>query len=489
MRILFVSSECAPWSKTGGLGDVVGALPTALSDGGHGDVAVLTPLYTRVREACTQRGETLEDTGIRVSTWFGEERVTGRILAIAGATNPQWAFLECARFYERSGIYDGAEGSYGDNAYRFAFLCRAALDGAAELLGGPPDVVHAHDWPTGLVPLYLRTAYRHSLPHTVSAITIHNLAYQGLFDAADRERLGVPAHAFQPDGIEFHGHLNLLKGGIASADVVTTVSPRYASEIRTPAFGANLHGFLARRRVVGVLNGIDEETWDPANDPHLASSFDPSDLAGKQLCRQALLDEMGLTPAVGEPVLGVVSRFTSQKGLDLIADLVPELPRLGARLVVLGNGESGLERTFRALAARYPGHVATRVMFDVGLAHRITAGTDIMLMPSRFEPCGLNQLYAMRYGTVPVVHGVGGLRDTVRDPGDAGLVKGEGTGFVFDHPSLEGLRWAVRRAIGIYRHHPEGWGQILRAGMMRDSSWAPSAEVYARLYREAMDAR
>ena len=487
MRVLHVASEVAPWVKTGGLGDVLGALPAALHDAGAERVVVVAPLYREARAALARKGVALEDTGVVVAVDIGGDRVWGRFVVPAGS-DPRCtvAFLECDRLYDREGIYDGYSGGFSDNAARFGFLCRGALDGAERLLGGPPDIVHGHDWQGALASVYLKTIFRRTFPRARAVFTIHNLAYQGVFDAGWLGPLGLDPALFHFDGMELHGHLSLLKGGVATADVTTTVSPRYAREVQTPAFGHGLDRFLQKYGVVGILNGIDPAEWSPESDTHLPARFSATALGGKALCRAELLRAAGLEAGTGEPVLAVVSRFTGQKGLDLVADLVPELPHLGARLVVLGTGEPGLESRFRQLEAAFKRHITVRIGFDVPLAHKIIAGADAFLMPSRFEPCGLNQMYAMAYGTVPIVHAVGGLRDTVEDPGDEGLSLGRGTGFRFEHATLDGLRWAVQRAIGLYRWHPDGWGRVLRAGMARDFSWTRSAALTLELYRRLL---
>ncbi len=320
-------------------------------------------------------------------------------------------------------------------------------------------------------------------------LTIHNLAYQGVFQAEEADAMGLPLDA----GLRHPGLtplVNLLKGAIAAADVVTTVSPRYAEEITTPHFGHGLDGWLKERGsrgthppVTGILNGIDMDEWNPGADLALPASYTAEALSGKATCRAALLREMGLSSDTNDLVLGVVSRMASQKGLDLVLGLVPHLERLGARLVVLGTGEEALEEGFRAASAALPDRVAARIAFKVPLSHRITAGADAFLIPSRFEPCGLTQLYAMRYGTVPIVHAVGGLADTVTDPGDESLAAGDGTGFCFGEPSEGALRHAVERASKLFHGDPEGWHRLQLAGMERDWSWERSAVRYAELYR------
>ncbi|MCB9754962.1 MAG: glycogen synthase GlgA, partial [Myxococcales bacterium] len=448
--------------------------------------ALFIPLYRSVREQVLRRGLELVDTGVVATVPFGLGPERARFFRIAGAEGPPVFALDAPWRYDRARLYDDdAQRPYDDNLHRYALLCRATLEAAPQLLGGVPDVVHAHDWQGALAPIYLRTRYVRQMHRTAAVLTIHNLAYQGVFPGERRHTIDLDPAAFAMERAEFYGHLNLLKGGIAYADSTTTVSRSYADEIRTPQFGCGLDGFLrARARwLLGVVNGVDMREWDPARDDALPANYDREDMSGKLACREALLREFGMRAPIHEPVLGVISRFAGQKGLDLVAELVPHLHRLGARLVVLGSGEAELEDRFRYLARTFSHHLAVKVGYDGPLSRRIYAGADVLLMPSRFEPCGLNQLYAMRYGTVPVVHAVGGLRDTVLDPGDDALMRGEGTGFCFEHPTTQGLLWALDRAVRMYRHAPPAWARLRDNGMRRDSSWAQSAATYLELYQ------
>ena len=318
--------------------------------------------------------------------------------------------------------------------------------------------------------------------------TIHNLAFQGVLDKAWLPRLGLPWQLFHSDGVEFWDRLNLLKGGIVFADALTTVSPTYASEILGPAAGEHLDGLLRSHagKLEGILNGIDSQAWSPETDHHIAATYSAADPSGKADCRAALLAEVGLEANAQQPVFGVVARFAWQKGLDLVAECVPSLIHHDARLVILGSGDPGLERRFSALAHHHRAHVAVRLGFDVGLAHRIEAGADAFLMSSRYEPCGLNQMFSMAYGTLPVVHNVGGLRDTVVPATSATLADGSATGFVFEHPDAIGLRWAMETAISMFRDRPSQWRQLMENGMRRDWSWAASAQRYANLYERVL---
>lgn len=486
MRIAHIAAEVAPWSQTGGLGDVAGAVPKALARTGHAQCAVFSPLYRGIHEKAAARGVRLEPTDVSVTVRMAGHDVPVRFARVKQGDEPPVYFLDVPALYDRDGIYcDRWNRDHHDNHLRFAVLAKTAIEAAPRFLGGLPHIYHAHDWHAGLVPVYLRTHYPSA--RTGAVYTIHNLAYQGVFPKDFLPALGLDWSVFQPDRMEYFDHINFLKGGVAYADAVTTVSPSYSYEMRTPRFGHGLDGFLRfhARNMRGILNGIDTEIWDPAHDRDISARYDANGLdAGKRACRAALAREFGLHVADNELLLCVISRFTGQKGLDMVAELVPELYRLGAKLIVLGSGEPGLEEWFRYLAKVYSHHVSVDIGFNVSLSRRVYAGADAILVPSRFEPCGLNQMYAMRYGTVPIVHAVGGLRDTVIDPGDQALCRGQGTGFRFEHPTVTGLRWAVGRAAHLFRENPAGWRKIQQAGMHCDWSWNESAHEYLRLYRQ-----
>ena len=483
MKVAFVSAEAHPWAKTGGLGDVVGALPAALRRVDPSlEVCVFLPLYERVKAALNERNIQPEVTRVEVAARLYGQPELGRILRYVDDDGVIWAFVEHHRFYHRRGLYGDDRGAYFDSAARFAFLCRAALDAAPRVLGGVPDVFHCHDWHTGPLPMYLRTRYAPAYPRTSSVLTIHNLGYQGVYEKDALPGLGLPWSLFHLDVAEFYDHVNLLKGGVACADATTTVSPTYAREMLTAEGGFGLDAFLRRRarRFRGILNGLGPDQRSPHRDPHLPATYDRDDLSGKHRCRAALLAEVGLHTNYGEALLGVVSRFVGQKGLDIVADIVPGLASLGARLVVLGSGSPDLEARFRHLARTYPHHLAVRTAFDPPLAHRIFAGCDMFLVPSRFEPCGLTQMQAMAYGTVPVVRAVGGLRDTVFDPAETEAA----TGFCFFDFSAEALYHALERAVGTFRNAPNVWRILQHNGMARDATWETSARKTLRLYHE-----
>lgn len=470
-RVLFATSECAPLAKTGGLGDVSGALPRALARLGH-DVRVLLPAYPAL--AAVPRSE---DGAIALAAAAGlpaarlvPARLPGEVAAF---------LLDCPVLYERpGGLYLDPEGrDWPDNTLRFAQLARAAAflgggdgDGAR---GWRAQVVHANDWQTALAAAYLAYSPR---PRAAVLFTVHNLAYQGLFPAQCFEALGLPREAFSISGLEFHGKVSYLKAGLVYADAVSTVSPTYAREIQHPPLGFGLEGVIAARRgaLHGILNGIDTELWNPATDPWIARRYDAGTLAAKAANRTALRAEVGLAEDAAAPVIGIISRFTAQKGLDLVLAAAERILALPAQLAVLGSGEADLERAFVRLAKTHPGRVAVSVGFDEPLAHRIEAGADLFLMPSRFEPCGMNQMYSQRYGTLPVVRATGGLADTVED----GV-----TGFVFREAEAEAMCAALARALAAWRE-PALWRRLQRQAMARDFGWERAARRYGALYAQ-----
>lgn len=478
LRVLMVASEALPYSKSGGLADVAAALPLALGRLGH-EVVLVTPRYRGVAVSGPPA------FSCPVAAEGVVERADVFIESLAPGVRA--ALVDCPRFYHRDGLYGHGGRDYVDNPLRFAVLCRAAFD-VAEQLGAPIDVVHAHDWQAGLAPYFLETGYReHACFRSAGSVfTIHNLAYQGACDKDWVPRLGLQWRDFHSNGFEHWNQLSLLKAGINFSRFVTTVSPSYAREILTAEQGFGFEGVLRRRRheLVGILNGIDVEQWDPARDPHLRAPYDSHDLAGKAVARGQLLEAYELPRDDGGrvPIVGMIARMVDQKGLDLIAQLVDELPHLGARFVVLGTGDARYQDMWRTLAQRYPDRVGVRIGFDESLAHMIEAGADLFLMPSRFEPCGLNQMYSLRYGTLPLVRATGGLDDTVEnfDPGSGG-----GTGFKFwdytPHALLGTLRWALH----VFATNPEAWRRVQRRGMQADFSWATSARNYVKVYEAA----
>jgi starch synthase len=473
--ILFVSSEVSPWSKTGGLGDVAASLPAALAARGH-RVAVVTPRYGSIdpiRHGLARLPVSLSARGERCGLW---EKRGGR-----GA--PDFYFLEHDLFYGfRRGFYGEGGGDYPDNAARFAFLSRAALD-LPRALAFRPAVVHLNDWQTALAAWFLRGEHADDpwLAGAKSVFTIHNLAYQGMFPKQSMDPLGLPWSIFRLDrGVEFHDQLNFMKAGLSFADALTTVSPNYAREILTVEGGYGLDTVLRSRSgdLFGILNGIDEREWDPSRDPHLPAHFDRGDLRGKVRVKAALQAELGLPVKPHVPLIGLVGRLADQKGVDLVAAAMPALLRADAQVALLGSGQREYEEFFAWVARERPDRFAARIGFDEGVAHRIEAGADLFLMPSRFEPCGLNQMYSLRYGTPPVARGVGGLVDTVEDY-DGWR---SGTGFLFGPLDPAALVVATRRALEVWRD-VRAWRGIQERGMAIDFSWGRSAERYEALFR------
>jgi starch synthase len=481
LSILFVTAELSPLATTGGLGDIAAGLPTALAALGH-RVSIFLPLYRSVRD----RGLALSPVvDIPVPGIGGG----ARIFHAPGGLGPADLYLvEHHAFFDRGGIYGDASGEFGDNLERFSFFSRAVPE-AVVALGFDVDIIHSNDWHTGLVPAYLRTLYAHRQPLAGAAkiFTIHNVAYQGRFSVNRLPTTGLPWSAFHIEGLEFYGGINLLKAGIVYADAVTTVSPRYAAEICTPELGEGLDGVLRARRSVlqGITNGIDDARWDPKTDPNLAARYDRTDLSGKRRCKEELLGEMGLSASLESPLLAMISRLTWQKGCDIVLGVAEDILRLRSPagrepvLVLLGSGDRWLEQGYRDLAARHPGRVAVRIGFDEPLAHRIEAGADAFLMPSRYEPCGLNQMYSLRYGTVPIVRATGGLDDTVRD---IDLDGERGNGFKFPEPRGDQMVAAIARALALHDDR-SAWERLSRRGMAEDFSWHRSAMRYAELYQ------
>ncbi len=481
MNIVVAASEGVPFSKTGGLADVIGALPRALAQLGH-SVTVYLPRYKQTR---------LESPQVvlrSVTIPFDDQYRFCSVLDGGKHAGVQFYFIEYPPFFDRDALYGLATGDYPDNAERFALFCRAVLE-ASKILG-VPDVFHCHDWQTALIPVLLRSNYVgdpdfHRVP---TVFTIHNIGYQGQFESDVLPLLGLPWELFTVNRMEFYGKVNFLKGGIVFSDYVTTVSRRYAQEIQTSEYGFGLEGVLRTRAatVTGILNGVDYDEWDPAHDPNIACKYSPQDLAGKAQCRAALLREFGLDSADPNcPVVGIVSRFASQKGFDLIAQVADRLMIEPLTMVVLGTGDKEYEYLFRRLAQQYPTKFGLKVAYDNALAHLVEAGSDMFLMPSRYEPCGLNQIYSLKYGTVPIVRATGGLDDTVEsyDPRT-----GDGTGFKFAEYHGTALLETVQEALRVFQDR-RAWEKLMRNGMARDYSWNASAREYVKVFEKAKQLR
>ena len=479
MKILFVSSEGLPYSKTGGLADVVEGLPQALQALGH-EVAVLLPRYHGNKMASLLVSS--------VTTALGEKLRFPAIGEAPPVKGVRYFFVDDPAYFDRPQLYGDKSGDYADNAERFAEFSRMAIEVMKRVW--LPDVVHCHDWQTALVPVLLRT--QHATDPVVRSLpvvfTIHNLGYQGIFPQAALRETGLPQTLFTIDTLEYYGKVNLLKGGLIFADYLTTVSRRYAKEIQTPEFGCGLEGVIRRRadRLVGILNGVDYAAWSPESDSLIAQNYSVHDLEGKKACKKDLLAAFHLPPEnLERPVLGLVSRFVDQKGFDLIADVAADLMRENIALAVLGSGLPGYEKLFKALADKNPARVGVKIGYDNTLAHKIEAGADIFLMPSRYEPCGLNQIYSLRYGTPPVVRATGGLDDTIQN---YSARTQQGTGFKFEEYDGAALLGAVRAALKAYRD-PKVWHTIQANGMAKDYSWKASAGAYVTLYEAAKRSR
>jgi starch synthase len=477
VRVLSAASEVYPLVKTGGLADVAGALPKALA-AEDVEVTTLVPGYPAVLRAVAGAS-----TVLALDDLFGG---SARVLA-ASAAELDLFVLDAPHLFARAGNpYTGPDGrDWPDNALRFAAFAQiAARIARGAIPGYRPDVVHAHDWQAALTPAYLRYAGEPAPP---SVLTVHNLAFQGLFPAQLLPALGLPPRAYAVDGIEYYGAIGYLKAGLQFAGRITTVSPTYAAEITTPEGGMGLDGLLRARSAVlsGILNGIDVDVWNPATDPHLAANYDAAQPDARATNTTALQARFALEPDPDAFVIGVVSRLTEQKGLDLLAAAVPALLRDGAQLALLGAGDSALEQAFTAAARAYPGRIGCEIGYDEALAHRIQAGADALLVPSRFEPCGLTQLCALRYGAVPIVARVGGLADTIVDANEMALAAGVATGLQFAPPSRDALEHALARAAALFRD-AAAWSRIRANGMRADVSWRRPAARYARLYRELL---
>ena len=484
LKLLHVAAEVFPLVKTGGLADVAAALPPALARAGA-DTRLLLPGLPPIMEALSPAAEVC-----RFGPLFGAARIVLRRGHLPGCGVPAYV-IESPWLYRRGGgpYQDERGADWPDNLQRFALLGWTAAHLAAGELdeGWEPDVLHAHDWHAALACAYAEV---HPGTSALSVFTVHNLAYQGLFPMSDFDPLGLPARTRDSTGLEFHGQLSFMKGGLKFADRITTVSPTYAREIATPEFGFGLDGVIRSRQAVvsGILNGVDSEVWDPAHDVALPARYDALRLEGKAACKQALQAEMGLAAEPHALLLGVVSRLTSQKGLDLVLEALASLVSRGVQLVIVGTGDAGLERAVREAAQAHAGQVAACVVYDEALAHRVIAGADAILVPSRFEPCGLTQLYGLRYGTLPVVRRVGGLADTVVDASVESLHEGRATGFVFDAATSGALERAVERLLALYRQ-PHAWREVMRTGMAQDFSWDHAARDYLSLYRQALSRR
>ncbi len=492
LNIVMAASEAVPYAKTGGLADVVGALALELTKSGHHVTLVVPGYRRRATSECCQLAMRLSIPmdGKPVGVMVEEENVpvTGAMYCL------RVLFVRYDPYFDRQGLYQEDHHDYPDNLERFTLFCRAVLEIVRNLIETQEtmvDVLHLHDWQTALCAVYLK-----ALPHEYMRLnqlkvllTLHNMGYQGVFPGQQFVKTGLPPSLFSPSGLEFYGSINCLKGGIIFSDAVSTVSPTYAKEIMTAEYGCGLEGVLVNRMdgVKGITNGIDVAAWNPESDPYLSAQYTVADLSGKQACKRALQRELEL-PNRDVPLLAVIGRLTFQKGFDLLIGVIPELMSLDTQIVVLGTGDQHLEKQFSAVKARYPDRIGLCLRFDEGMAHRIEAGSDMLMMPSRYEPCGLSQLYSLRYGTVPIVRRTGGLADTVV-PFRPSTVKSRcATGFHFIEASADSLLSALLLSLHVYKER-EIWQPLIQAGMKTDLSWGRSAKLYVDLYREMQGER
>ena len=477
LKVAFVSSEATPFAKTGGLADVAGALPVALGDLGI-ETALFMPYYSEIGTG----GVNTESTGLVVEVALGDRVVEGEIFTskVGGVTV---YLLKCDIFFDRPHLYGPTSGEYFDNFERFTFFSRGVLE-MMKAVKFKPDIIHCNDWQTGLIPAYLKDTYSKDkfFARSASLFTIHNLAFQGIFDAARFKETGLSTKLNSLDGLEFWGKISFLKAGINFADIITTVSESYCKEIQTEEFGCGLEGVLKLRKkdLFGVLNGVDYLVWDPAVDTLIPANYSSENTKSKALCKRALKERFSIDLPESAPVIGMVSRLTGQKGLDIIVESARELMKMDISMVVLGSGAKEYERFFLELEKSYPGRVGVEIGYDEELSHLIEAGSDIFLMPSYYEPCGLNQIYSLRYGTIPVVRAVGGLNDTIKD-----YAGGKGNGFKFKKYSSRALLAKLRSALSLYKDR-DAWGRLTRKVMKEDFSWAQSATQYRKLYRQAI---
>jgi len=488
MKVAIVASEVTPFSKTGGLADVIGALPGALQKLGM-EVFVITPFYRCVGENAERLGLELHRESKKVSVPVGDSQHTASIVRgnLPDSQIPVY-FLDNAEYYDRAGLYgDPRNGSeHEDNSERFLFLSRCALELCMEP-AMQPQVFHCHDWQTGLLPIYLKTLYRDRLPNCASVFTTHNIEYQGIFWHWDMRLTGLDWSLFNWRMLEYYGNLSFLKAGLVGGDVLTTVSKRYAEEIQTPQYGAGMEGVMRERAkdLYGIVNGVDYKVWNAEVDPQIPANYSADDLSGKATCKDQLQQRFGLERRADVPLIGMISRLAGQKGFDLLAAAIPELMEEDIQFAILGTGEAKYQNFVRELRSCHPEKVGALLGFSESMAHWIEAGSDMFLMPSRYEPCGLNQLYSLRYGTVPIVRATGGLADTIVDYDKAGE-DAEANGFAFEDYGKDALLDAVRRALRLYKDR-DSWRNVMLTGMRQDWSWDRSARGYCEAYQRAVE--
>ncbi len=482
LQILFVTPEAVPFAKTGGLADVAGALPKSLRALGC-EIKLIMPYYRMVKDS----GLSVQYLGDGIEIPIGYDKLKPEIYQGRLNQDIPVYFIGREEFFDRPHLYGTAKGDYFDNAERFIFFSKAVFL-FCQHLGFSPDIIHHHEWQTGLVPAYLKSVYLNDplFSRTAAVFTIHNIAYQGLFKKEKFRLTDLPAEMYNPEGIEFWERIDFMKAGIVYADVINTVSKKYSEEIQTAEYGYGLEGILRKRRdrLYGIINGVDYGEWDPARDPHLVARYDLKDLSGKRECKKDLLLEFHLPSSLeNAPLLGMISRLADQKGFDLLMEILEELFISDIGFVLLGTGDQKYHDLLSQIARKYPQKAGIRIAYDDRLAHKIEAGADFFLMPSKYEPCGLNQIYSLKYGTIPIVRATGGLDDTITsyDP-----VSKKGNGFKFVRYEAKEFLKAIKGAIRIYSE-PEHWKQLLRNAMTSDFSWKRSAEAYLQLYQKALE--
>lgn len=481
IKVLLVSSEVAPFSKTGGLADVSGSLPVALRHLGC-DIRVVTPLYKMVRESGCTLKKILQGLKVKI----GKRVMKGDVSLSALNGGIDTYVIERDQYYDRDYLYGTSTGDYSDNAARFIFFSQMALKLCKEI-GFQPHVIHCNDWQAGLIPAYLLTTYRDDpfYAHTAALFTIHNLAYQGNFTKEKFTLTGLPPEVFTPEGIEFWGKLSFLKAGIVYSEVINTVSQAYSREIQTPEYGCGMEGILAYRKddLFGIINGVDYEVWNPEKDTLIAANYSKDKLSGKSKCKADLISQLGLPKSLeSSPLLGMISRLADQKGFDLVAEIMEDLMSLNVGFVLLGTGEQKYHELFEHIAQKYPEKAGIQLGYDNTLAHKIEAGCDMFLMPSKYEPCGLNQIYSLKYGTIPIVRATGGLDDTIKNYNPH---TEEGNGFTFSNYSPHEFLAKIKDALEVYKNN-DAWLRLVKKGMALDFSWENSARQYMDLYQRAI---
>ncbi len=479
LTILVAASEMVPFVKTGGLADVIGALPKYLRTLGH-EVHVFLPRYRAVTEDRFNLNKILDPLPVKM----GSEIINGTVYEYRADSGEFIYFIDRKEYFDRDELYKTFQGDYIDNAKRFSFFCKAILEFCRQR-DFRPDIMHLNDWQTGLVPVYLKLEpYLEFFKNTASVFTIHNIAYQGIFPKEDMPFTGLPWKLFHSEGIEFYGKMNFLKAGMVYSDVVNTVSGKYAEEIQTSEYGYGLDGILRKRKdsLYGIINGIDENVWNPGTDPDLVQNYSKNDLSGKEKCKEDLCSYFNMKYGPDVPLFGMITRLTVQKGLDLVVDIIEDFLRLKVQFILLGSGDKKYQDSFTTLNEQFPEKTGIKIGFDETLAHKIEAGVDFFIMPSRYEPAGLNQLYSLRYGALPVVRAVGGLDETIEDYNE---LTGEGTGIKFVDYTAKDLFIALARAIDLF-HQKERHREVVLRGMSRDFTWKNSARKYVELYRKAL---